>query len=42
VVTSKDSPAIGDIVTATGVFHNNVDFGGGYKYSIILEDATVK
>ncbi len=42
VVTTKDTPEVGDIVTATGVFHNNVDFGGGYYYEIILEDATVK
>jgi len=42
VVTSKDEPNIGDIVTCTGVFHNNVDFGGGYQYAIIMEDAVVK
>jgi len=42
VVTTNDTPAIGDIVTATGTFHNNVDFGGGYFYEIILENATVK
>lgn len=42
VVTSKDEPKIGDIVTCTGVFHNNVDFGGGYQYAIIMENAVVK
>jgi hypothetical protein len=42
VVTSKDEPKLGDIVTATGIIHNNVDFGGGYQYGIIMEDATVK
>jgi len=42
VVTTQDSPEVGDVVTATGVFHNNVDFGGGYYYEIIMEDATVK
>lgn len=42
VVTSKDEPNIGDVVTCTGVFHNNVDFGGGYQYAIIMEDAVVK
>jgi len=41
VVTSKDEPNIGDVVTCTGVFHNNVDFGGGYQYAIIM-DAVVK
>lgn len=42
VVTTKDLPNLGDIVTVTGVFHNNVDFGGGYRYAVIVEDATVK
>jgi hypothetical protein len=42
VVTTKDTPEVGDVVTATGVFHNNVDFGGGYYYEIIMEEATVK
>lgn len=42
VVTTKDEPNLGDIVTATGVFRNNVDFGGGYQYAVIMEDATVK
>lgn len=42
VVTTKDSANIGDIVTFSGVFHNNVDFGGGYQYAIIMEDAVVK
>jgi len=42
VITTKDEPGTGDIVTATGVFHNNVDFGGGYQYAVIMEDAEVK
>lgn len=42
VVTSKDEPDLGDVVTCTGVFHNNVDFGGGYQYAIIMEDAVIK
>ena len=42
VVTSKDEPNIGDVVTCSGVFHNNVDFGGGYQYAIIMEDAVIK
>lgn len=41
VVTSKDEPSIGDVVTFSGVFHNNVDFGGGYQYAVIMEDAAV-
>jgi hypothetical protein len=42
VVTTKDTPDLGDLVTATGVFHNDVDFGGGYRYPIIMEDAVIK
>jgi len=42
VVTTKNTPEIGEILTFTGVFHNNVDFGGGYQYGIIMEDAVAK
>jgi hypothetical protein len=42
VVTTKDEPSLGDIVTAVGVFHINVDFGGGYNYAVIMEDAAIK
>jgi len=42
IVTTKDTPDNGDIVTFSGVFHNNVDFGGGYQYAIIMEDAVIK
>jgi hypothetical protein len=42
VITSNDLSAVGDIVTASGTLHNNKDFGSGYKYSIIIEDASIK
>ena len=42
VITTKDNADVGAVVTATGKFHNNVDFGGGYKYEIIMEDASIK
>jgi hypothetical protein len=42
VVTTKDSADIGEVVTFTGDFHNNVDFGGGYQYAVILENASIK
>lgn len=43
VITSKgDAPEVGALVTATGAFHNNVDFGGGYKYPVIMEEAVIK
>jgi len=42
VVTSTSDfiPAKGDTVTATGVFFKDKDFGSGYKYDIIVENAT--
>jgi len=42
VVTTKDKATVGDIITATGTFHQNRDFGAGYKYDAILEDANLK
>lgn len=42
VVTTKDNVTPGDIITATGTFHQNRDFGAGYKYDAILEDAVLK
>jgi hypothetical protein len=31
-----------DIITMEGVLAANKDFGSGYSYSVIIEDATVK
>jgi len=42
VITTNDSTDVGDVVTATGLLHNQVDFGGGYYYEVILEQATLK
>jgi len=42
VVTSKDTVSMGDVVTATGTLGKDRDFGAGYKYSVIVEDATFK
>jgi len=42
VITTQDAPENGDVVTFKGVFHNNVDFGGGYNYAVIMEDASTK
>lgn len=39
VVTSKSVPAEGIVVLATGTLYKNKDFGGGYKYEVIVEDA---
>lgn len=42
VATSTDLPSVGDIVTASGVLAKDRDFGSGYKYDLILEQATIK
>lgn len=42
VITTLETPNTGDIVTFSGVLRNNVDFGGGYQYGVIMEDAVVK
>ncbi|MDA8164715.1 MAG: DNA-binding protein [Desulfobacteraceae bacterium] len=42
VVTSTTAqPANGEVVTVKGVLHANKDFGAGYKYAAIVEDAEV-
>jgi hypothetical protein len=40
-VTSMDEAAIGDIVTVTGTVAIDKDFGAGYRYPIIVEEAKV-
>ena len=42
VVTTKDLPKVGDVVTAKGTLYKDKDFGSGYKYPVIVEGATVK
>jgi hypothetical protein len=42
VVTTLDAAAVGDVVTATGIFAKDKDFGAGYLYKAIIEDATVQ
>lgn len=40
VFTSKELPKVGDVVTASGVVAVEKDFGSGYFYKIIVENAT--
>jgi hypothetical protein len=40
-VTTMDTAAAGDVVTIKGVVHTNKDFGAGYSYKVIVEDARV-
>ncbi len=42
VVTSQEMPAVGDVVTMKGVIYKDKDFGAGYKYSVIMEQATIQ
>ena len=42
VVTTQDDPKVGDVVTAKGTLYKDKDFGAGYKYRVIVEEATVK
>ena len=41
IVTTKDSAAVGDVVTALGVVRNDVDLGSGYSYAVLIETATL-
>ena len=41
VVTSQTLPSVGDIVTANGTLYKDKDFGRGYKYNVIVEDASM-
>jgi hypothetical protein len=41
VVTSDDIPIVGDLVTVKGKIETNKDFGGGYKYNVIIEKAKI-
>ncbi len=42
VVTSQDLPKQGEIVTVSGTLHKDKDFGMGYKYKAIVEEASIK
>lgn len=42
VVTSKDVPDLGDVVTVSGTLYKDKDFGSGYKYDVIVEEAGLK
>ncbi len=40
-VTSMDEAAVGQVITVRGKVKTNQDFGSGYKYAIIVEDAKI-
>jgi len=39
--TSLDEAAVGQVITMRGTAHTNKDFGAGYKYAIIVEEAKI-
>lgn len=42
MVTSQDSASAGDEVTVTGMFFEEKDYGAGYKFTGIIENAAIK
>lgn len=41
-VTTEDTVQKGDTVVITGVVHTEVDFGSGYSYPVLIEQAKIK
>ncbi|GFE61877.1 hypothetical protein [Geobacter sp. AOG2] len=41
-VTTRALPNEGSTVTAVGILHKDRDFGAGYKYELIIEDAELQ
>lgn len=41
LVTTADTAAVGDVVVARGTLATNRDFGGGYMYDVVIEDAAL-
>lgn len=42
LVTTQDMTKVGDVVTVRGTVRTDKDFGSGYSYAVLIEDATVK
>lgn len=42
IVTTADRAKVGDVVTVKGIVHTDRDFGSGYIYKVIIEDATLQ
>lgn len=40
-VTTKGMPTLGQVITAAGRLSTDKDYGSGYRYDVILEDATL-
>ena len=42
LVTTKQVATVGDVLVVQGVVRTDVDYGAGYAYPVIVEDATLK
>ena len=42
LVTTMASTKVGDVVTVEGTVRTDKDFGAGYSYRVLIEDATFK
>ena len=42
LVTTTNQAKVGDIVTVKGVVHTDKDFGAGYSYKVLIEEATLQ
>ncbi len=42
LVTTSGTAKVGDVVTAKGTVHTDKDFGAGYVYKVLVEDATLQ
>jgi hypothetical protein len=42
LVTSTDQVKVGDVVTIKGIVRTDKDFGAGYAYKVLIEEATLQ
>jgi hypothetical protein len=42
LVTTKEEVKVGDVVTVKGVVRTDKDFGSGYTYKVVVEEATLQ
>ncbi len=42
VATSQDNPAVGEVITVKGTVYKDKDFGAGYRYRVIMEQASIQ
>lgn len=42
LVTTQSQVKVGDIVTVKGVVRTDKDFGAGYAYQVLIDEATLQ